>query len=152
MLFRLRFIGGSGWMSEEFDELADQLIAAGRDVRVERAVSDDVLEAAYGEASYTVFPSLHEGFGLPVAESLARGRPVVTSRYGATAEVAAGRARLVDPRDDDDLLEALRASLLDPHGVPGAGERTSADDRTAPTESWEEYAERLWNELVEVNA
>jgi glycosyltransferase involved in cell wall biosynthesis len=149
--FRLRFIGGSGWMSDDFDATVARLLGEGRDLVVERAVSDDVLDRAYQEAAFTVFPSLHEGFGLPVAESLAHGRPVVTSRYGATAEAAGGRATLVDPRDDDDLLEAVR-TLLD--GAPQADGTPRTDGTVVDTgaaqdvRTWEQYAERLWDDLV----
>ena len=61
-----------------------------------------------------MFPSLNEGFGLPVSEALSAGTPVVTSAYGSMREIGEGRgAVLVDPRDDDSVLEGLRAALFD---------------------------------------
>lgn len=146
--FRLRFIGGSGWMSEEFDRLTRRLEATGRDLVVERAVSEADLVEAYQEAWFTTFPSLHEGFGLPVAESLAHGRVVVTSGYGATAEAAGDWAVRVDPRDDDDLLRELRVLLSSPvRPVPDTSGRPPGG-----LDSWSEYASRLWSELVGVTA
>ncbi len=62
-------------------------------------VSDAELAALYRGASALVFPSLYEGFGIPVLEAMASGAPVVTSRGGATEEVAGGAAVLVDPLD-----------------------------------------------------
>jgi alpha-1,3-rhamnosyl/mannosyltransferase len=62
-------------------------------------VDDDELARLYRGARCLVYPSLYEGFGIPVAEALACGTPVVTSRDGATAEAAQGRGVLVDPED-----------------------------------------------------
>ena len=62
-------------------------------------VDDDELAALYRGARCLVFPSLYEGFGLPVLEAMACGTPVVTSRGGATEEVAGGAAVLVDALD-----------------------------------------------------
>ena len=60
--------------------------------------SDEELAALMRGARCLVYPSLYEGFGLPVLEAMACGTPVVTSRGGATEEIAAGAAVLVDPR------------------------------------------------------
>jgi len=61
--------------------------------------NDDELAALMRGARCLVYPSLYEGFGLPVIEAMACGTPVVTSRGGATEEVAGGAAVLVDPLD-----------------------------------------------------
>ena len=70
-------------------------------------VSDEELAALYRGARCLVFPSLYEGFGIPVLEAMACGTPVVTSRGGATEEVAGGAAVLVDPLD----VEAIAAGI-----------------------------------------
>jgi glycosyltransferase involved in cell wall biosynthesis len=62
-------------------------------------VSDDELVRLYRGARCVVYASLYEGFGLPIAEAMACGTPVVTSRGGATEETAGGAAVLVDPYD-----------------------------------------------------
>jgi glycosyltransferase involved in cell wall biosynthesis len=54
------------------------------------------------------FPSLYEGFGLPSLEAMASGTPVVTSDYGAMAEVAGDAAETVDPRDVSAIAAAMR--------------------------------------------
>lgn len=59
-------------------------------------------------ARATLFPSLYEGFGLPVLESFLCGTPVVTSAHGATAEIAGDAALLVDPYDVGDIRDAIR--------------------------------------------
>ena len=62
----------------------------------------------YSSASVLLHPSLCEGFGIPVAEAMACGCPVITSNLSAMPEVAGGAARLVDPRDIADIARALR--------------------------------------------
>ncbi len=71
-------------------EKLERLRASGRPLRHDGPVDDATLEAAYRECSFTVYPSLAEGFGLPVAESLARGRPCLCRTDGALGEIARG--------------------------------------------------------------
>jgi glycosyltransferase involved in cell wall biosynthesis len=84
-------------------------------------------------AAALVYPSLYEGFGLPILEAMACGTPVITSNRGAMAEVAGGAALLVDPED----LESLTAGL---ERITGDGELraslASAGLRRAGQFSW----------------
>ena len=66
-------------MGHHLPLLIKRLTRLGRSVCVGRAVSDAELEQAFRTARFSVFPSLHEGYGLPVAESLAFNLPVITS-------------------------------------------------------------------------
>lgn len=93
-----------------------------------------------------MFPSLHEGFGLPVVESLAHGTPVITSDFGSTAQSgAAGGTVLVDPRDDDALTGAMRTLLTDDDVLA----RLRAEIARRPERTWQDYADELWTQLVE---
>ena len=65
------------------------------------------LPALYSLAEMFVFPSLHEGFGLPVVEAMACGVPVITGRTSSLPEVAGGAVEQVDPIDEDALGEAM---------------------------------------------
>ena len=62
---------------------------------------------AYRKSDILCFPSLYEGFGMPIIEAQATGRPVITSNYGAMKEVAGEGALLVDPNDINDIREAV---------------------------------------------
>lgn len=108
-------------------------------------ITDAELAELYRGARCVLYPSLYEGFGLPVAEAMACGAPVVTSRGTATEEVAGGAAVLVDPHDVEAIADGIaeaerrRAELL-PLGLARAGELT-----------WERAAdevEALWKELA----
>ncbi|MEX2238407.1 MAG: glycosyltransferase family 1 protein [Dehalococcoidia bacterium] len=77
-------------------------------------VPDDDLPALYAGAEVFAFPSLYEGFGLPVLEAMACGTPVVASDTSATPEVAGGAALLVPPGDAGALATGLRSVLGDP--------------------------------------
>jgi glycosyltransferase involved in cell wall biosynthesis len=82
----LRVVGAQGWGGVEVNGWLGR-------------VSDEELAALYRGARCLVYPSLYEGFGIPVLEAMACGTPVVTSAGGATEEVAGGAAVLVDPQD-----------------------------------------------------
>ncbi|HEY3756000.1 MAG TPA: glycosyltransferase [Opitutaceae bacterium] len=92
-----------------------ELQAAGRPLVHEGAVDDATVERAYASASFTVYASVAEGFGLPIAESLARGKPCICCRQGAVGETAAGGGCLtVDQPDVPSLREAISRLLHHP--------------------------------------
>lgn len=89
---------------------AAQLGASG-DVRLLGWVEPDELEGLYREAACLVFPSLREGFGLPVLEAMARGLPVACSARGALAEVAGDAALVFDPLSPPGIAAAIERLL-----------------------------------------
>jgi glycosyltransferase involved in cell wall biosynthesis len=76
-------------------------------------VSSEALASLYRRASIFAFPSLDEGFGMPVLEAMAHGVPVITSNRSAIPEVAGDAATLVDPFDADEIGEALLGIAVD---------------------------------------
>lgn len=134
--FELLFIGSRGWWSEEFFAEVARLQETGRPVTV-RGADDATLVAAYRAATATVFPSLNEGFGLPLAESLAAGTPVLTSNFGAMAELAsAGGTVLVAPDNDAALTAALGDILFN----AATQRRLRREIASLPTRTWADYA------------
>jgi glycosyltransferase involved in cell wall biosynthesis len=80
-------------------------------VKVLGYLSDEQLHEAYSHARLFCFPSLEEGFGLPLLEAMAAGTPVVTSNCSCLPEIAGPAARLIDPRSEEDLASGLREVL-----------------------------------------
>jgi glycosyltransferase involved in cell wall biosynthesis len=143
--FHLVFIGGRGWRGERFEALVGELVGAGRPVQVVSQAGEELLWAAYRAARFSVFPSLAEGFGLPVAESLGSGTPVVTSNFGSMEEIARdGGALLVDPRSAEELARAMRSLLVDDELLL----RLQAEARSRPGTSWDDYARDTWAHLT----
>lgn len=108
--FKLVIAGKKGWLYEGFFRklrelgLEDEVIFPG-------FVPDGDLPALYSAADLFVFPSLYEGFGLPVLEAMACGVPVITSNTSSLPEVAGDAAILIDPNSVDALVGAMRTVL-----------------------------------------
>ena len=106
---------------------------------------DEELAALMRGARCLVYPSLYEGFGVPIVEAMACGTPVVTSRGGATEEVAGGAAVLVDPHDPAAIAEGIAEASRRRDELIAAGRARAAAftwSRTA------DFLEALWRELA----
>lgn len=136
---KLVLAGGKGWL---YDGIYEHHAASGvrDDILLPGYVSDELLPAIYSAAEVLAFPSLYEGFGLPILEAMACGTPVVASRASCLPEVAEGAALLIDPTNVDGLTVSLELALADPavraqlieNGLERAGRYT-----------WRGAAERL---------
>jgi glycosyltransferase involved in cell wall biosynthesis len=109
---RLYIVGATGWLVGNLWELNSKEI----DIEFKGFADDDELARLMKGAIAFIYPSLYEGFGLPVLEAMANGIPVLTSNIGATREIAEGAALLVDPTSiesmKDGLIEILNQTEL----------------------------------------
>jgi glycosyltransferase involved in cell wall biosynthesis len=128
-----------GYHTQHEDELRAQAARLGveDDVRFLGWVSAEELEGLYRAAACFVFPSLAEGFGLPVLEAMARGVPVACSGRGALAEVAGPAALLFDPESEAAIRDAIGRLLIDRDEV---ARLVAAGRRHAAGFSWEATA------------
>jgi glycosyltransferase involved in cell wall biosynthesis len=104
--------GGKGWRNTEIYDFVRESGLTDR-VRFLGYVTDSDLRALYSAATVFAYPSLYEGFGLPVIEAMACGCPVVTSRTASLPEVAGDAGLLVEPTDVADIARALGTVMGD---------------------------------------
>jgi glycosyltransferase involved in cell wall biosynthesis len=104
--------GPTGWLAGDVERRVRDL-SLGEGIRFLGYVAPADLAVLYGLARVCVYPSLYEGFGLPVAEAMACGCPVVTSNVSSLPEVAGDAAVLVDPLSVDEIAEATGALWRD---------------------------------------
>lgn len=122
----LVLVGPQGWNENLGDLIAR---SAGR-VKTLGFVPHADLRPLYAAASVFCFPSLFEGFGLPVLEAMAQGTPVVTSRGTSTEELAVDAGVLIDPHEADSIAEGIKRVLEDEtlsHDLSDAGRRRAAE-------------------------
>jgi glycosyltransferase involved in cell wall biosynthesis len=102
--FEILCIGG-----EEIIDPAS-LVGLPANISVRRVdLTDSELASAYSGAEALVFPSLYEGFGMPVIEAMACGCPVITTKYGSLAEIAGDAAIFVSGHDESEMRSAMRS-------------------------------------------
>ncbi len=118
----------------------ESLRLAGRAVDYRGPADDETLERAYAQCAFTVYPSLAEGYGLPVAESLARGKPCICRDTGATGEIARdGGCVGLRRADAPEIADAIRQLLESPEQLGVLSQAA----RRRRFKSWAEYAGEL---------
>lgn len=132
----LVLVGGAGWRSRPFERAIDNSRVRAH-IRLLGSVPADDLVALYEGATVFAYPSLYEGFGLPVLEAMAAGTPVLTSDISSLPEVAGDAALLVDPRS----VEAIRVGLARLLDDPSLRERLTESGRSRERSfTWEKAA------------
>ena len=141
--FRLRLIGlANSETGGPALERLKLLKLAGRPILFEGPQGDEALEAAYRECAFTVYPSLAEGFGLPVAESLARGKACLCRNVGALGEIARGGGCLsLGPAGTAEIAAAIGRLIQFPAELSALEE----DARRRRFGSWAQYCATLLN-------
>jgi glycosyltransferase involved in cell wall biosynthesis len=133
----LIFAGQIGWLVNDLlAELAASDYLGGK-IQLMPDLSDAELRQAYRSCLFTIFPSLSEGWGLPIAESLAQGKFCVASNRTSIPEVGGDFIDYFDPSDDDDALAKIEKLLFDPGYLAAREARLQA-----------EYRPRSWADCV----
>jgi len=114
LIFKLVLVGNRSWSDQDEQNYLNSLVRRGRDIERHFEVSDSELVDFYRTSDVLVFPSLHEGFGLPIIEALSHGLPVITSEFGSMGQLAChGGCITVDPNDDQAFELSLKNVLTD---------------------------------------
>lgn len=121
--------GKRGWMTDAFDAEMHLTREVDRRVQVLSDLSDPELDALYGACLFTAFPSLAEGWGLPVGESLARGKVCLASDRDSMPEVGGDAALYFDPSDVAAALPVFRRLLFEPGALAAAEAHLAATFR-----------------------
>ncbi len=138
------FVGQLGWMVEDLlAELAEGRYLDGKIV-LHSDLSDVELRELYRHCLFSVYPSVLEGFGLPVAETLEQGKLCVASRRAAIPEVGGDLVDYIDPDDEAGALAALERAIFDDAYRSAREARIRAEYR--PT-SWSGCVEALLEKL-----
>jgi glycosyltransferase involved in cell wall biosynthesis len=140
--------GGRGWLADDTVVAIERLAARGELVWTGYVTEDD-LPTVYSGASLFAFPSLYEGWGLPVVEAMACGTPAITTTSSSLPEAAGDAAILVDPADTGALAREMERVLFDEELRARMTERGLAHARRFP---WRRPAERvlgLFRELAD---
>jgi hypothetical protein len=136
----LTLVGNRYAGSFHIAEAIEAIAAANPRIRWLGVVDDETLHDLYRAASFTVYPSLIEGFGMPVLESLWHGRPCVCSTGGALEELAAGGGCLtVDVRDEDALGDAICHLASEPDALL----KLIREAVSRTIKGWDEYMSEL---------
>lgn len=147
----LTIVGNTNAVDPGLADRIRKLIAGHASIRWLDDVGDDELAAIQNGSHLTVYPSIEEGFGLPILESLWHGKPVICADFGAMAEaarIAGGGCLMVDVRNPDEFARAM-VSVAE---QPGLLERLAHEAVSCRIASWSEYAGEMITCLVESEA
>ncbi len=133
----LVFAGRVGWLvSDLMQQLRNADFLDGKILLVEDP-TDDELESLYAGCRFTLFPSLYEGWGLPVTESLSFGRPCIISRATSLPEAGGHLARYFDPENAGEAYDVIRHAIDTPEQTEAWAEQVRREFEPV---SWEESA------------
>lgn len=141
--------GGQAHLLEEYGQHRASLGLSPEEVRLLGYVGDSELRDLYRSCTLFVFPSLDEGFGLPVAEAVQCGAPVICSNATAVPEILDWPEALFDPRDVDALCQKMAQALTDAEFRERLARRAL---ERAPLFSWKRCAEIVVSALAEHGA
>lgn len=107
---KLVIVGRKGW---KYDNIMKLIESMGTDIIITGYIDEEDKVPIYKLAQIFVFPSLYEGFGMPILEAMASKTPVITSNISSMPEVAGNAGMLVDPFNENEIFEAYKKILSD---------------------------------------
>jgi len=135
----LVIVGCNGWLSKEVEQLMKPLSAKGQVLRLGYVQQDD-LPKLYAAAILFIYISYYEGYGMPIAEAMCSGVPVITSSVSSMPEVAAGCAQLVHPENIEEISLAIQELL---ENTPKRTELINKAKLKSGRYTWEQSAQSL---------
>ncbi|MBS1079885.1 glycosyltransferase family 4 protein [Gluconobacter kondonii] len=136
----LVFAGRVGWLVSDLMQQLENTDWLRGKIRLLRDPSDDELAHLYDGCMFTLFPSLFEGWGLPVTESLIHGRPCVASNATSVPEAGGPLSRYFDPENTDDAYRVVRETIEDREGLTKWQEQVRTQFKPTP---WEHTADAI---------
>ena len=136
----LVFAGRVGWLVSDLMQQLENTDWLRGKIRLLRDPSDDELAHLYDGCMFTLFPSLFEGWGLPVTESLIHGRPCVASNATSIPEAGGPLSRYFDPENTDDAYRVVRETIEDREGLTKWQEQVRTQFKPTP---WEHTADAI---------
>jgi glycosyltransferase involved in cell wall biosynthesis len=142
---KLAVVGRPGWNAQAI--IAElQAEAAHGSIRLFASADDDLLAALYDGAAFCVYPSMREGYELPIVEAFARGKAVITSDRGSIPDIAGVFAPCLDPTDEKVWLGELRRWIREPAARSGYEDKIKAGFRPV---SWEQAGRLFFRAALE---
>jgi glycosyltransferase involved in cell wall biosynthesis len=137
--FPLVFAGGIGWLMQDFKRTIREL-GLSKDVLILGYVDDTTLHWLYQNCFAFVYPSLFEGFGLPILEAMSLGKAVITSNVASIPEIVGDAGILVDPLDETAICQAMMGLAKNPQFHADLKDRAA---NRAKKFSWNEAAKAV---------
>lgn len=145
---KLILVGSKGWGGDVVINTLNASETLKQNVHILHGINDVTLQWLYSNCLFTVYPSLYEGWGLPVAESLSLGKFCIASNAGSLPEIAPSITDLIDPQDFMGWCERIERYVFRPSLLQAREEQA----RTYRRHSWTETAKFIAGQLKRVHA
>lgn len=146
VMHQLHLVGGGGWKNQRLMSTITQYANEGWLTHLGE-LADVALTAQYANADFLVYPSLYEGFGLPLLEAMHYGVPAVTSKVSSMPEIAQDSAILVEPENTQAIAHAIECMANNTSMRIKLGERAKS---LAKQYSWRQTAEKTYQVFEQV--